>query len=159
MFFILVKCVLLCKMSYDLGSDKPLFYEVGIDSVHICVCLGQSELFLFFLCDSFRRTVGQRSYPLSQQFVNSRLKVHIIEFLHEFYCSAAHLIFMVEPSRATERYAVVPARTVVVNELMLSADTFQLFTPHTQKLLQVYRICKDFLFVCKWDIWHNYTNL
>ena len=95
--FILIESMLFGKVCDDVSRDKPLFYEVSIHSVHICVCLGQSELFLFFLCDSFRRTVGQRSYPLSQQFLYRSLKVHIIEFLHKFYCTAANLIFMVEP--------------------------------------------------------------
>ena len=147
-------------MADNIWRNETLFYEICEHSVHIFIGFGKLEFFrFFFMHNSFWRSVREGSYRLSQQFLHSRLKIHIIEFLHKFYCTASDLIFMVEPSRATERYAVVPARTVVVNELMLSADTFQLFTPHTQKLLQVYRICKDFLFVCKWDIWHNYTNL
>ena len=65
MFFIFVERALFCKMADNVWINISLFYEVGINSMHICVCLGKSELFLFFLCDSFRRTVGERSYRLS----------------------------------------------------------------------------------------------
>ena len=146
-------------MADNIGRNEPLLYQVGINPMHICVCLGKSELFLFFLCRYFRRTVGQRSYPLSQQFLYRSLKVHIIKFLHEFYCSSADLIFVVKPGRATEGYTVVPAGAVTVNELMLSADTLKLFTTHTQVFCQIYAVGKDFLFVCKWDIWHFITAL
>ena len=64
MFFILVKCVLLCEMSYDLGSDKPLFYEVSINSVHIAVRFRKFKFSWLWLSIRFRWDVRQRSNRL-----------------------------------------------------------------------------------------------
>ena len=98
MFLILIKRVISRKKTDNFGINEPLFYEICKHPVHIFIGFGKLEFFrFFFMHNCFWRSVREGSYRLSQQFLHSCLKVHIIEFLHKFYCSAANLIFVVKP--------------------------------------------------------------
>lgn len=111
MFFVLIERMLFYKMQDNVRSNKT-----GEHSVHY-----------FITKSGFQRTVGERSYHLSQQFLHCCLKIHSVMILYEPYRFAA-LILVIKPNRAAERYAVVLAQTVVVNKM-----THSNFSPRIRK--------------------------
>ena len=157
---VLVQRFLFSKMRYYLRCDKTLFYQVCVHSVHIGIGFGEYKiLFLFSYDFLLRRAVLLRKNSISKQCLYSVSKGHSVMILHEFYRSAADLIFVVEPCAVRHSYTVMSAASVRVNELVFPSCPFKFFTSHTQIFRQINCICGHLLILCKWYIWHFLTPI